>query len=410
MGASTAFAGFFFGIIITSNRPFFDKFDPIQTKGLPGTYSVTSGSMEPTIKTGGLVLSIPIAAYKTGDIVTFKELGNPKVLVTHRIIAKTYSEKTKDFVYYTKGDANKTIDSTTITPGQILGKVVLGLPFLGYAANSARDPKMFILFVIVPATIVVYEELKFLKKEFAKLLSKILQKIKSRKRFVNIDLNTEIGISKKFALIPIFGVLIILSGVTGSFFTDSKNSTSNTLATSNQFPTPVPTTSPSSAPNCQVEWASGTELVSQGLKKDGSAVAADRSDVTKAFGIAESNGLTDDNPVTPGTFYSLGFGGIITLSFTNPVVNVPGPDLQIYEITGGTYPEEKVKVEVSQDNSIWQVISPSVSRDAQIDINPLPWVKYIRLTDVSNSALFDNTADGYDLDAIKANCTYNTNR
>lgn len=408
MGASTAFAGFFFGIIISSNKPFFDKFNLIQTKGLPGIYSVTSGSMEPAIKTGGLVLSIPVTKYKTNDVITFKDL-NGKTLVTHRVVAMFYSDKLKDFIYYTKGDANRTLDSGEVNGKQIIGKVVLGFPYLGYLVNSAKNPKIFILFVIVPATIVVYEELKFLKKELSKLFGKFLQTITRRKSLTNIDLNAAIGINKKFALVPILAVLIILSGASGSFFTDSKNSTSNTLATSKQFPTPVPTAFPSPAPNCQVEWASGTELISQGLKKDGTAVAADRSDTTKAFGIAESNGLPDDNPVTPGTFYSLGFGGIITLSFTNPVVNVPGPDLQIYEITGGTYPEEKVKVEISQDNSTWQVIATSISRDAQVDIDPLPWVKYIRLTDISDRALFDNTADGYDLDAVKGICMFDIN-
>ena len=44
------------------------------------------------------------------------------------------------------------------------------------------------------------------------------------------------------------------------------------------------------------------------------------------------------------------------------------------------------------------------TRDAVIDIESagIPYARFVRLTDISNVALFANDADGYDLDAVEA--------
>ena len=53
--------------------------------------------------------------------------------VTHRIVSITDSE------VITRGDANNTEDSP-ITPQQLKGKVVLAIPFVGYAINAIKTP------------------------------------------------------------------------------------------------------------------------------------------------------------------------------------------------------------------------------------------------------------------------------
>ncbi len=152
-----------------------------------------------------------------------------------------------------------------------------------------------------------------------------------------------------------------------------------------------------------IQWAWKVVSSSQGLRKDGTPVLPDRSDQTKALGPAESNGTPYDNPVQPGTFYSLGFGGTITLEFENFIVNAVGPDIRVFEVTGGTsYPDEIVKVEISQDGATWVLATSSASRDAPVDLGALPWARFVRLTDVSDIALFEPTADGYDLDGVSA--------
>ncbi|HVY36198.1 MAG TPA: peptidoglycan-binding domain-containing protein [Candidatus Paceibacterota bacterium] len=150
-------------------------------------------------------------------------------------------------------------------------------------------------------------------------------------------------------------------------------------------------------------WADAVVDSSQGTRKDGSAVLAARSNPDDALGASDwtsggSNG-----------FYSLGFGGSITLSFDSYVPDVTGPDLSIHEATNGVYPLEKATVEVSQDGSTWELAgtadNTSASKVTDIDFSStgLAWIKYVRITDTSDTSLFTtNDADGFDLDAVEA--------
>lgn len=153
----------------------------------------------------------------------------------------------------------------------------------------------------------------------------------------------------------------------------------------------------------------------QGVLKNGGAVLANRSNPSSALNAPESSGTPYDVAI-PGTFFSLGFdegtdstpseGGNIVIEFTNNfLIDGPGNDLKTYEITGGSnYPVEKVKIEVSQDNTNWFTVTSSNDRDAEADLalSGLAWARYVRLTDVSVRSQYEPTADGYDLDAFEA--------
>lgn len=413
---STVFTGFIAGKIFVMTGPFFDLSEVLKLKGFPSAYSVMSGSMEPAIKTGGIVVSIPLKDYKTGDVITFKESEKSKVLVTHRIVAKYYSYEKNDYIFYTKGDANRTLDTKPITRNQIIGQTVLSMPGLGILAQSVRDPKIFIILVIIPATIIVYEELKYIAWEILKLFKKYLKKLQQTNSFTRTNAK---GVSKAFLIVPTLGILIALTGITGSFFSANIQSSGNILAVATFIPTPIasatptpnPSPEPTAEPNCAPAWANAVVGFSQGTRKDGSSVLLDRTDPQKVLGSAQSSGANDDNPVTPGSFFSLGFnintplsGGTIILSYTSPFFNQTGNDIQVFEVTGGIYPDEKVKVEISQDGSTWTVIANSLTKDGTIDMGSVSWAKFIRLTDVSDVSLFDSTGDGYDLDAVKVTC------
>src|SRR5438445_7469167 len=69
------------------------------------TYVVLSGSMEPTIHTGSVIVATAAdpAALQVGDIVTFVRPGDEEN-VTHRIIEIKGSPQGRSFV--TKGDAS----------------------------------------------------------------------------------------------------------------------------------------------------------------------------------------------------------------------------------------------------------------------------------------------------------------
>jgi hypothetical protein len=151
-----------------------------------------------------------------------------------------------------------------------------------------------------------------------------------------------------------------------------------------------------------------------GVRKDGGPIIANRTNPLKSLGAPQSFGLPFDNPAPLGEFFSLGFnssttatsGGSIVVEFTdNYIVDGPGNDLRMWEITGGTsYGTEKIKIEVSQNGSTWFTVASSLHRDAEADLaaSGLTWARFVRLTDVSLRADFPNDADGYDLDAFSA--------
>lgn len=169
---------------------------------------------------------------------------------------------------------------------------------------------------------------------------------------------------------------------------------------------------------CEIQQTYADEVVynDQGLLKNGGAVIPARSDPNKALGAPQSAGTPYDdtsNPSILNGFFSLGFplqGNVaeIILSFNdNFVVNATGSDLKLWEVTGGTsYPDEKVDVYVGNATSgPWTLVGDDVTRDAEIDLGSVTAARYVRIVDASNLALFEPTADGYDLDAVQAlNC------
>jgi signal peptidase len=118
---------------------------------------VQSGSMEPAIKTGGLVFIVEEPSYEVGDIVTFGADTKTQVPTTHRIVAINGTGPLRTFS--TKGDANDSPDPTTTRLADIHGKVVFSLPYLGYVLDFARKPLGFALLVGVPAVIIILDEI-----------------------------------------------------------------------------------------------------------------------------------------------------------------------------------------------------------------------------------------------------------
>ena len=156
-------------------------------------------------------------------------------------------------------------------------------------------------------------------------------------------------------------------------------------------------------------WADSVVSFVQGTRKDGSPVLASRSDTSQVLGISQSNGSPVDDPALEGTFLSLGFGGVLVLHFDNGVLNGPGNDLQIFEDTFPSSPDERVKIETSVDGITWTLTNPSFSvRDGSVDLGSLSCVQFVRLTDISDMSLFNNDADGYDVDAVRAIYTSST--
>lgn len=128
---------------------------------------VQSGSMEPDIRIGSIVVIKPSASYAVGDIVTFGKDTKKNVPTTHRI----FSSRVVDGVllFTTKGDANKSPDTTEIRQDEIHGKVLFDIPFLGYIIDLARKPLGFVIFIVIPAMIIIYDEAVKIFQELTKI-------------------------------------------------------------------------------------------------------------------------------------------------------------------------------------------------------------------------------------------------
>ncbi|MFA5154113.1 MAG: signal peptidase I [Clostridia bacterium] len=136
--------------------------------------TVLSGSMEPAVKTGSIVLTKPVSDYKIGDIITFGPTTKTTPPTTHRIaeIKVVGGEP----VYITKGDANNSVDSREIKKADIIGKTIIKVPYLGYVIDFVRKPIGFVLIIVVPAVVIINDEIRKIWKEIMRLKKKRKEK------------------------------------------------------------------------------------------------------------------------------------------------------------------------------------------------------------------------------------------
>ena len=144
-------------------------------------YTVQSGSMEPAIRTGSLVIDKPQGSYGVGDVITFKSAdernnNRPKVTTTHRIdeLVSLNSLTT----YRTKGDANDAPDGELVSQELVIGKVIYAIPLIGFPIAFAKTREGLIMLVVIPATIIIYSEIITIKNEIIKLWQKKHEKVK----------------------------------------------------------------------------------------------------------------------------------------------------------------------------------------------------------------------------------------
>ena len=122
---------------------------------------VVSGSMEPTIKVGDLiVINTKDQHYQENDIVTFYDTNG--AFVTHRIVS------IQDDKMITKGDNNNTSDEATPI-SNIVGKYVFKIGFIGSLITALKNPvvsiMIFILGILICYWITYNEENEIIKEE-----------------------------------------------------------------------------------------------------------------------------------------------------------------------------------------------------------------------------------------------------
>ncbi len=129
--------------------------------------SIYTNSMSPAIKPGSLVFTLPKRPYKRNDIVAYQEksLKNGEYsgrILMHRIIeVKVNKDNTKSFI--AKGDNNANPDASNITNEDILGSVRLVIPYFGYVDFLSKTIPGFIILIVIPAVLVIFEARRYLK-------------------------------------------------------------------------------------------------------------------------------------------------------------------------------------------------------------------------------------------------------
>ena len=97
---------------------------------------VITGSMEPEIMSGEMIVIKESDKYEVDDIITYEDDDN--YLITHRIVEK------KEDLLLTKGDNNNLVDNP-IHKNQIQGKVIFHSKICGF----------FILYLLKPITLIL---------------------------------------------------------------------------------------------------------------------------------------------------------------------------------------------------------------------------------------------------------------
>jgi signal peptidase len=138
-------------------------------------YEVLSGSMEPGIHTGSVILDKPnvnVNNLKVGDVITFKapnqEYGANEMIITHRI--RQIQHQNGQLMFQTKGDANDAPDPSLVPAATVIAQYDnITIPYLGYYLNLTKTKLGIGLLLILPGALLIITTLVSLFREILKL-------------------------------------------------------------------------------------------------------------------------------------------------------------------------------------------------------------------------------------------------
>lgn len=128
--------------------------------GADGGFVVLSGSMEPAISPGDVVIvnEVKPEAIDQGDVITFRRSGE-SIPTTHRVIEVKETDGGVQFV--TKGDNNEAPDHTSVRGEQVAGRVpdldipgygtlLFVIPYMGHVIQILGTSHGFFLLFVLP--------------------------------------------------------------------------------------------------------------------------------------------------------------------------------------------------------------------------------------------------------------------
>ena len=149
---------------------------------------VYSGSMEPAMPVGALALMQPIDPFEIeiGDIIAFNPVRDPDTIVSHRVVDILVGSKSLEF--RTKGDANEDPDVYNVPAANVLARINLNLPYLGYALTRigkyTRSRLGLVLLVCLPTLSLIIIAIRDMSVIFSPR-RKRLARLKERKKLRN---------------------------------------------------------------------------------------------------------------------------------------------------------------------------------------------------------------------------------
>ena len=145
-------------------------------------YVIISDSMVPNINVYDAVVTMRVSEkkIKVNDVITFisKDIETRGTPITHRVVGIEYdqNDSTKVLGYRTKGDHNNTQDFAIIKPDEVLGKVYLRIPFVGYLQKFLTKPIGWLLVIVIPCLLIIGSD-----------VLKIGKKLENKNQEVNLD-------------------------------------------------------------------------------------------------------------------------------------------------------------------------------------------------------------------------------
>jgi len=131
--------------------------------------TIYSGSMEPELGAGDMVISKPADPYEdieVGDIIVFRpQEGATKVC--HRVIDIGYIGKQP--LFQTKGDANEDPNPYIVYPSYVASKVVFHIPKFGYFADFVKTTPGRIVTLVLPGVVIIGIELRNIWKTLSEM-------------------------------------------------------------------------------------------------------------------------------------------------------------------------------------------------------------------------------------------------
>ena len=126
---------------------------PKETPELVGikSYVIISGSMQPELNIGDIVIVKKVEDLQEGDIISFRQ---GQSVITHRI--NKIMDENGEIVYQTKGDNNNVEDADILTEDNIIGEVKFSIPKIGYIMNFLSKPMVVAVEMILLAGFIFF--------------------------------------------------------------------------------------------------------------------------------------------------------------------------------------------------------------------------------------------------------------